>query len=1443
VTIPTASQLNRLRTRPHRTKLWLGIFNPETVLSAQINQADISKGEREIQVDLINYPNLYLPFDGSTLDAAYGASPTIENGGIIYDKDSIGGMAHKGYAIQLAEATTNQFKNPSFENNIVDNWTQYQNGAGGAWAQSNEWAKVGIYSVKITAGDGDRTSVYDGNLGANLDDGETITVSVWSYCVLAGKVNIKIYDQTNSAWRVQQVGEGNAGEDTLHVATWENDTGGAVSIRVYLENNAADSSTVVYFDAVQAEIKDHPTPYCDGSLGTGHSWSGAAHNSTSSRTEARLEYDIGAGSLSSWTVAFRITPLRDSWKDGESDWNRIFEIGPSGDYFAVWARSGSEQLTYAYINSGGSNYYKDITTDAPTGGAKYHVAVTYDAATNTMTWYFQGVLVGTQVTDGDLTPGDDMLYLGNAPEPQDRRSNLWLDEFIIFDHALDEVEVGVLAEHDADALIDDPNDVVNGMTVYIGTSQGGHDVGRLRVRSADATSLTVAENSLLWQDDWYMTVVRYFEPWTVFPRIVLDDDNVPTFYKDYDIAYTDQNQILDPVICMGPHHAGFLEYQGGTGTAQVWYTSSGTFDPTPGAANITGGLFEWNFGEAGFVYPTGSNLQHPGYIEYHSGGYYTTELTVTTPAGNEFTGYRHIMIFDRPDRGPERPFIKWGIESLAGSREEGGYDASLWIREEAGYGKVVDGALVVIFSDDWQGTAEGAIGGNAENRESIFFVGYIDDGSINLDPQTNRLNFTASSVTKTMRIISNYSASLESKTNAMTWYQLREMNVDRALIHLLRWHSTVLAVADFSPTSDTKPLKYADFNRGSLYESASGFLESALGAQMVSDRQGKIWCEIAHNLQPTGTSRNVPTALDISRTDWRGELVIQHEPSARVGYMEAGGVAYSGPVSGTVGAFLAGAPGEAAGYRGNVDRITGLVLESQAQLNALIGNMYAYRNAIYPSVELPMAGDYRTLDLAPQERITLTLEKSDTWRQIIWSAKEFVLEEINYEYRPAEQVLFMDVNLHEETHGDPGIEIEIPEDPPYDTPWLPDWDIEFPPILPFEPWVPPVEPPPSTGDIVYVAEGAHLGRSRNFNTGYPNWEPAMGNVSGSSWQAFHLDPFDPKGSAMAILSDGVYRCTNLNSTSPVWFEVLSKADAILLSTGDPTDDLEWEWLEPVKKGAGKWAVLVTCDSGGPDDLRLLLTEDYGANWTMKKVDGATNQAEQSPLVLHEWGDFFGLMFVGGRQTNTKGLLRSLDGGSSWASVLANRDILGIHVPYPQNAGMYIVYVADTVNRDNGNKRVLLSADQGLNFIDITPEYDGKRWGQNVRSGQRFAARQMVTYSKNRYLMYALFQPKSSVSSVYNGETVLFRRPTTYGEWVPMHHFNGLLLALHINENNPDKLYCLGDKTAVSTPSAYIAASDDAGVSWADKLGDWETVFGSIASNDFNPITIRPVWSE
>ena len=94
-------------------------------------------------------------------------------------------------------------------------------------------------------------------------------------------------------------------------------------------------------------------------------------------------------------------------------------------------------------------------------------------------------------------------------------------------------------------------DVIGGMTLDIGTTAGGAEIGRVRVRSANAAQILTAESVLPVAAGQYLTVRREFRPWLIKPRRYEDyaDAAYPTVfteYHDYDIPYTNQNTNIPP---------------------------------------------------------------------------------------------------------------------------------------------------------------------------------------------------------------------------------------------------------------------------------------------------------------------------------------------------------------------------------------------------------------------------------------------------------------------------------------------------------------------------------------------------------------------------------------------------------------------------------------------------------------------------------------------------------------------------------------------------------------------------------------------------------------------------------------------------------------------------------------------------------------------------------
>jgi hypothetical protein len=577
--------------------------------------------------------------------------------------------------------------------------------------------------------------------------------------------------------------------------------------------------------------------------------------------------------------------------------------------------------------------------------------------------------------------------------------------------------------------------VESGMTLLVGTTPGGDDRGKVRVRSGNTGStLTLAENNdIQWADDLYLTVLRYWEVWPVYPRYVQNGLDI-TFYKDYDIPYTDQNEVYGTFINMGPHHAAFLE----DNSACVYYSASGTTD-------LFGRGLEYDWAFEGGADTTGSTEQTPGWVCYDSPGHFTTRLIVTvTGTSIRETSYRHVSIYNRPEVGVGTPLEHWGFSSdLSGDRASGGWDGRIWVHNPVNRSKIRDGALAVVWSEDWYGNTKQSIGGNASNRSSIFFVGYIKAGTISWNAITSAMEFDVVSISDMMKQREAFSVSVESKAAPAAWDEVLDMDVRRALYHYYKWHSTLFFTCDFEFRGTDYPVQYFDADRQSLYDGGNTLMDSGLLGALVCDRQGKVWAEVdvsaMHNA--TGT---MPVASDIFKGDWVGTPEVQERQLNETSMLELGGVAYSGPTTGTSTELLSQAPGNAPAYSGRLERLSGLILLDQGQLNSLSGDVFAYRNSRYPELEMEFAGNYRYIDIAPQEALLLTVGVGDTDREVSWTRKPFTIRSQSWLYNPEWEVVTTRGTLAEVTAGTSGSTLGIPEEPPDDQYELP--DLHIPPL-------------------------------------------------------------------------------------------------------------------------------------------------------------------------------------------------------------------------------------------------------------------------------------------------------------------------------------------------------------------------------------------------------------
>jgi hypothetical protein len=557
------------------------------------------------------------------------------------------------------------------------------------------------------------------------------------------------------------------------------------------------------------------------------------------------------------------------------------------------------------------------------------------------------------------------------------------------------------------------SNIVKDQTMYVGTTSGGRDIGRIRVKSATSGAITLGRNDhIKWVDNLFLTVVNFIEPWGVFHRITLDPNDFnanPFYYKDNTDVYTDQNTKIPPVVCMGSHNAVFK------GETIDWH-SSGTYSPV--GAGLSS--YAWAFGGGT---PSTSSTAHPGAVTYNTNGDFSTSLTVTDANGKSSTGYRYLVVLD----GPDADIQSWGMDSLTGSRSQGGWTAQMWIRERQ---DIVEGSLMIVFAEDWYRGVKLAI------PNTIVFIGYVQNKTLHWDWKTGKLEFAVQGICNMAAGRETYGVALDSIDSGgdnvgdgRDWTRMYNITTDKGLVHYMMFHTTLLRIADFHPIGNNNLKMFCDIAHGPIYGAMESYLQQNLIADIVANRAGQMYAEIDLAVQPSG-SRTPPITLSMDRRDWRGAPEIQRVLVPTTSYVEMGGVVYGGGLSGTITPLLSGAPGETPSYQGSPQTREGLALASQDQLNVLNGDYYANLVNEFPQVTFPMAGNYRFFDIAPQERTYCTLDGTETPDGLVWTNKPLIPQEINHQYNKRGHMLLTDVTFKAETAGFPGDTIIIPTVPP-----------------------------------------------------------------------------------------------------------------------------------------------------------------------------------------------------------------------------------------------------------------------------------------------------------------------------------------------------------------------------------------------------------------------------
>lgn len=661
----------------------------------------------------------------------------------------------------------------------------------------------------------------------------------------------------------------------------------------------------------------------------------------------------------------------------------------------------------------------------------------------------------------------------------------------------------------------DVEDCESGMTVYVYKANYTY---KRRCKGNNSGNLLVDENNIAWEQDDIIKVVHDYELWSVFPRIVVDDNGDVTFYKDYDIAYSDDNELYGPIAIIGGLRCiNVNDYP----IRMTWWATD-SYTMTDGAT-IVG--YEWKLREGADDIGTvsGDNTSSLFVVdidEAHPDGLWLS-LTVTDSNGKSQITRCVVFIHDNDNK----PYTDFTLSGLSGDWDSGGWTATITT-----YGTRVDyDDYVVLWHESEFDQGDALITRYIDGCSEILLCGrthydnaYNSDGTV-----TGSVHIR--DIVALLRARRSFSLSLEYNTSPTTWYQCANLNTARAIYHVWRWHSTLLEICNVYidiPQTDSV-LLYAvdDFVANTLYDMVDTFTrQNSIFAHVVATKSGDLYCQVEYNMLNDTARGNVPYAMEILDEDLQGSpaVSIMRNPS-RPWLIQASGVYFDGS---DFTPHISAAPGQVPEAHGNDDMtVERLAISGQTDLNEKCGRLFAIMDLDVDRIPMVFAGNYSFIDLMPQR--TYLFQSGRVFnglivpRNIQIQIESGFISAVNVDFQPEAQ------------SGIVGSTVIVPDPPPPpDPPDPPD-----PPIIPPPPGIIP-------GDgfgTCYVMVADNIGRTRDLSQTSPQWSSVLGSITGSLAD-FILDPWDPHNRAYALASSGVWRSDNLLDSVPTWTQVLSDTD-------------------------------------------------------------------------------------------------------------------------------------------------------------------------------------------------------------------------------------------------------------------------------------------------------------
>lgn len=677
--------------------------------------------------------------------------------------------------------------------------------------------------------------------------------------------------------------------------------------------------------------------------------------------------------------------------------------------------------------------------------------------------------------------------------------------------------------------------VLQDMTLLVGSTPGGFEYGQCRIRKAGTTTagtLYIGESSEVnWQSSAYLTVLDEFVPWAKHLRT-----SGGSVYMDYDIAYTDQHSHCDSVPVLGPHAVAWLH--GASVTVSFDASQSWALNNT-----ITG--YAWTF--TGAASSTGTTTS-TATATYNAAGTYRVACAITNSDGTTFTGYRYVFVVTA-----STVIDQFTLGSVRGDYSGGGWSFDVTLYDQADRVTVRDRALIILHAVDYYGNTQASIGCVA-GRENIVALGWVAGDSINWQPQdkAGNVSFSVTGLNYWLEKMSAFPVGLKDTTSAPTkWTKFQGLTPKAVTWHMLHWRTTLTRFADvFAVDSTSRAARIEAPGAQTLWQQLNTMLDTTVIAKACCDRFSRLFNQIEQQVLSASEKSSIPSVITITGYDWTGQIDIERQPTPQCSLADFSGVAFDGT---NATPYLSLSPGHVFKQFGTPETRERLILDTQTIANQRAGAFVGWKNNPYPRLNFDLPSNNRLIDIAPHQWLTTNIATSDTVREITATSLHIIPRTIEYTHVNG----YLTVRIEAEAESTADISVTNVRPP-----------IVINPIV-----TPPAMPPVPTPTPTPTADGAEVwlwhhnpattpSNAIIYSTDY------FSNPTTPTWQTVAALPGDLSYiQGGSITNDGsvcyiagvdtlthtvIWKSINPKAVTPTWTKIVSYGDATGIPGGTGT---------------------------------------------------------------------------------------------------------------------------------------------------------------------------------------------------------------------------------------------------------------------------------------------------